>query len=135
MTQPKFTLEVVTPDGVVFTREVVSLRAPGGSGQYGVLANHTPMMTSLNIGCIEAKSENSTYYLAISGGFTEVLPHKTIILAETAEIQDDIDTERAKASLERARKRFSEKKPEYDIERAQLSLARALNRLRVAEIT
>ena len=134
MSSPKFTLEVVTPGGVVFKHEVISLRAPGFSGQFGVLAHHAPMLTALNVGFIEAKDESETYYLAMSGGFSEVLPHKTIILAQTAELKEKIDVERAHAALERARKRLSERKPETDFERAQLALIRALNRLKVAEL-
>ena len=134
MSSQKFTLEVVTPDGVVFNREVVSLRAQGYDGQFGVLANHAPMLTGLQIGFIEAKDEqNRNYYLAMSGGFSEVLPHKTIILAETAEPQEKIDVERAKEAMERAKKRLEERTPETDIARAQLALARALNRLNVAD--
>jgi F-type H+-transporting ATPase subunit epsilon len=113
---------------------VVHLRLPGESGQFGVLANHAPLMSALNFGCVEAKDEENVFLIAISGGFTEVLPDKTIILAETAELRDNIDVDRAKASLSRARTRLAEKSPDLDVERAQSSLARALNRLRVAEM-
>ena len=131
MSSPKFSLEVVTPEGVVFSKEVVSFKAPGAEGQFGVLANHAPFMTSLEIGVIEAADEQDTYLLATSGGFSEVLPHKTIILAETAEIKEKIDADRAEASLQRAQERLALKDPNIDIDRARLSLMRALNRLRV----
>ena len=134
MSTPKFSLEVVTPDGIVFQREVVSLRAPGENGQFGVLANHAPMMTGLDTGYIEVKDENASYFLAISGGYAEVLPHKTIILAETAELKENIDVERAQAALRRAQQRLLHPEPEIDIERARLSMARALNRLKVTKL-
>ena len=133
MSAPKFTLEVVTPDGVVFNEEIVSLRASGEDGQFGVLAGHAPLLTGLNIGTLEVKDENSTYYLAISGGFSEVLSSKTVILAETAEVSKNIDVERAKASLARARNRLKDPTTDTNIERAKLAIARALNRIRVAE--
>lgn len=133
MSAPKFTLEVVTPDGVVFSEEIISMRASGEEGQFGVLAGHAPFLTGLDIGALEIKDEHQIYYLAVSGGFSEVLPGKTVILAETAEVSKDIDIERAKASLERSRKRLEEYKPDTNIERAKLALARAINRIRVAE--
>ncbi|NQS99421.1 MAG: F0F1 ATP synthase subunit epsilon [candidate division Zixibacteria bacterium] len=134
MSAPKFRLEVVTPEGVVFSKDVVSFKAPGSEGQFGVLANHAPFMTSLEIGPIELFDGSESYYLATTGGFTEVLPHKTIILAETAETKGEIDIERARTSLERAQKRLEAKSPDLDVERAQLSLHRALNRLRVVGV-
>lgn len=133
MSVPKFTLEVVTPDGVVFNEEVQYLRASGENGQFGVLAGHAPLLTGLNIGTLEVKDGNSTYYLAVSGGFCEVLSNKTVILAETAEVSKNIDVERAKSSLERARDRLKDTKTETNVERARLAIARALNRIRVAE--
>jgi len=132
MSSPKFTLEVVTPDGVVFSREINYFRAPGSEGQFGVLANHAPFLTGLEIGFIEIKDDNQTLYLATSGGFSEILPNKSIILAETAELSTEIDVERAKASMERAKKRLESSAPETDIDRAQIALMRAVNRINVA---
>ena len=134
MSAPKFRLEVVTPEGVVFSEEVVSFKAPGSEGLFGVLAHHAPFMTSLDIGPIEVFDGGENYFIATSGGFSEVLPLKTIILAETAELRGGIDIERAEASLERAQKRIEMREPDLDVERAQLSLLRALNRLRVAGV-
>lgn len=134
MAQPKFQLEVVTPDGPVFARSVTSLRAPGVDGQFGVLANHAPFMTSLDMGSIEAKDEQDTYILATSGGFIEVLLQKATILAETAELRENIDVERAKTAAERAQQRIARQSVDIDITRAELALAKAINRLKVAAI-
>jgi F-type H+-transporting ATPase subunit epsilon len=127
----KFLLEVITPDGIAFKREVESLKAPGSEGSFGVLCNHAPFITSLTIGVIEAFDGENNNYLATSGGFIEVLPQKTTILVETAELKENIDIARAQAALTRAQKRLASKSPEIDVERAQLALRRALNRLRI----
>jgi F-type H+-transporting ATPase subunit epsilon len=134
MSAPKFKLEIVTPAGIVFKQDIVSLKAPGSEGFFGVLANHAPFMTSLTIGVIEAFDGEKSHFLATSGGFCETLPHKTTILAETAELKENIDVARAQASYERAQKRISVKTADIDIERAQLALARAINRLKIAGV-
>jgi len=132
MDSPKFKVEVVTPNGVVFSQNAVSLKAPGAEGMFGVLANHAPFITALTIGAVEIFDGEKTYCLAASGGFTEVLPDKTTILAETAEIRDKIDLTRAEAAAGRARSRLESKSFDIDVERAQLALRRALNRIDVA---
>jgi F-type H+-transporting ATPase subunit epsilon len=134
MDSPKFTIEVVTPDGVVFSRDVVSVKIPGSEGMFGVLANHAPFVTAITIGTIEAFDGEKNYYLATSGGFTEVLPQKTTILAETAEAADSIDLARAEASAKRARDRLESHSADVDVERAQLSLRRAINRIKIASM-
>lgn len=132
MESPAIKVEVVTPDGVVFSREVISLKIPGSEGMFGVLANHAPFITPITIGAIEAFDGNKTFWLATSGGFTEVLPDKTTILAETAETSDHIDAARAEAAANRARDRLLAHTADVDTDRAQQSLHRALNRMKVA---
>jgi len=134
MDSPKFSVEVVTPDGIVFRQEAVSLKVPGAEGSFGVLANHAPFITAVAVGPIEVNDGQKTVYLATSGGFTEVLPHKTSIMAETAEAADKIDLARAEAAVKRARDRITAHSAGTDIERAQLALTRAVNRIKVASM-
>jgi F-type H+-transporting ATPase subunit epsilon len=133
MSESTFLLEIVTPDGIVFSRPAEHVRLPGADGYFGVLPHHTPLMSSLSIGEIEINSEGKRHLLATSGGFVQVLPRKVIILAETAEKAGEIDRERAKAAAERARERLEKRPPELDETRARAALLRALNRLKVAE--
>lgn len=129
MSESSFRLEVVTPSGKVYSGEITYFRAPGTDGQFGVLASHALFMTSLEIGLIEFHENGGARFIATSGGFIEVLPRMTTILAETAELKESIDSERAEAAAQRARNRLKSPTPDIDIERAQLALARALNRL------
>lgn len=127
-----FRLEIVTPGGTVFSDDVEALRAPGVDGYFGVLPGHTPLMTALKIGEIRVRRKGETIRFSTSGGFIEVLPRRSIVLAETAERADQIDVARALAAKERAEKRLRERGPDVDEERARAALQRALNRLRVA---
>jgi F-type H+-transporting ATPase subunit epsilon len=130
-----FQLELVTPERVLLKEQVRHVRAPGIEGSLGVLANHAPLMTALTIGLIQVDHENGDEeYIATSGGFMEVSREKVIILADTAERADDIDTSRAEATVARAREHLASGAAE-DYAEASGSLQRALNRLKVAQMT
>lgn len=128
-------LEVVTPDRSVVDEDVQIVVAPGTLGEFGVLSGHTPFLSTLKVGTIRYKDVNGVErYVFVSGGFSEVLPDKVTVLAESAERRRDIDIERAKAALVRAQKRLEEAraKETLDQTRARAALERALHRIKVA---
>jgi F-type H+-transporting ATPase subunit epsilon len=127
-----FRLDIVTPQGKVISEPVESLRAPGVEGSFGVLAGHTPFLTPLQIGTVELTQEGKTRRLAVSGGFIEVMPDHTAILAQTAEFAENIDVERAIAARHRAEERLKAHQETLDETRARAALERALNRIRIA---
>ncbi|MFH0883738.1 MAG: F0F1 ATP synthase subunit epsilon [bacterium] len=129
-----FKLEIISPHGIVYTGDAHHVRAPGVEGSFGVLPGHTPFLSPLQIGEIEAELEGKKRLFATSGGFAEVHGDKVVILAETAEEKGQIDVSRAEEAAVRARKRLVDKTPEIDVERVHLALARALNRLRIAGV-
>jgi F-type H+-transporting ATPase subunit epsilon len=129
------TLEVVTPDRSVVSEEAQIVVAPGEYGEFGVLVGHTSFLTTLKTGMVRYKdSGGSERIVFVSGGFSEVLPKKMTILAESAERRRDIDIERAKAALKRAEERLAEasKREDIDFKRAQAALQRAMARMRIA---
>jgi F-type H+-transporting ATPase subunit epsilon len=127
-----FQLDIVTPQGAVFSGPIEHLRAPGVAGSFGVLPSHTPFMTSLDVGEVDVRQDGKDRALAISGGFIEVLPDHTVILAQTAEFAEDIDVDRATSARQRAEERLSAHQANLDENRAKAALARAANRLRIA---
>lgn len=129
----KYNLEIITPSRVVFNEQVTHVRAPGVAGYFGVLAGHTPLITELRIGEIKVSIESTDQYFATSGGFIEVMPQGVTILAETAEKAGEIEVERAKNALDRAKQRLALKSSAINVERARAALHRALNRIRIAE--
>lgn len=130
----KMTVEVVTPERVVYSGQAQMVIARGVQGDLGILPNHMPMVTPLKTAPVQIKVEgDQTLRMAVSGGFMEVRGDKVTILAETAELPGDIDVERAKAAKERAEKRLAEKYPEIDFQRAERALQRALARLDVTK--
>lgn len=125
-------LEVVTPERVVMQAQVDSIVAPATLGYLGVLANHAPLVTGLEIGVIRFRQQGQQNLMAICGGFMEVKDNKAVILADTAETADQIDVDRASRARERAQQRLTQKPHGLDYARAEMALKRALIRLRVA---
>jgi F-type H+-transporting ATPase subunit epsilon len=127
-------LEVVTPQKQVVSEDAQIVVAPGVIGEFGVLVGHTPFMTALDVGTIRfTDAQGQEHSVFVSGGFAEALPDKVTVLAESAERSRDIDLERAKAALERAQKRLSDKEAGIDYMRAKMAMIRALRRIQMAE--
>lgn len=129
-------LEIVTPDRLVVSEEVDEVTAPGTEGEFGVLPGHTPFLTTLKVGELTYRKGRFVCHMAISWGYAEVTPKKVTIMAEAAEIAEEIDIERAKAAMEKAEaamKKLSKEDRDYLIEAARLE--KALIRLQVAQRT
>jgi F-type H+-transporting ATPase subunit epsilon len=77
-------LEILTPDRKLFEGDVNSVKVPGSKGQFEVLKNHAPLISSLEaMGQVRViTAENKTVYFDIKGGVIEVLKDKVIILTE-----------------------------------------------------
>ena len=87
MTDNQVKLEILTPKGVIFSKKVNSVIAPGKSGLFGVLPGHAPLISSLGPGniAIDEESGNKTNY-KIDSGFLEVLDDFVTVLANSADI-------------------------------------------------
>jgi F-type H+-transporting ATPase subunit epsilon len=130
-----FPLELVTPDRLLFSEEVQTVQAPGVDGSFGVLKGHAALLTELQVGLIKLTLANGLdAYIATGGGYMQVGKDKAIILAESAELSDEIDVDRARVSADRARKLLEVPDSEINAEEIRLELDRALNRIRVAQM-
>jgi F-type H+-transporting ATPase subunit epsilon len=132
----KIKLEVVTPKGAIVSDDVDIVTAPGYAGEFGVLANHAPFLSTIRVGTLRYKKDGSELELMISGGFCEVSQNKITFLVESAERGHEIDVDRALRAKERAEKRLLQdrgQQEKIDRTRAEAALQRALARLRIAE--
>jgi len=133
MADKHFLLDIVTPERTVFSGAVQSFTAPGVIGNFQVLFNHAPLLSAIGIGEIKVTDVNGTKVrFATSGGFVEVKANKVILLAESAESEEEINIERAERSKNRAMDRLAKKQGDTDVERARVALSRSLNRLKIA---
>lgn len=76
-------LEIITPDKKVFSGEVTSVKVPGANGQFQVLKNHAPIISTLSNGKVTVKTSTETKTFEVKGGVIEVLKNKVVVLAES----------------------------------------------------
>ena len=126
-----FSLEIVTPMRVITEENVYYLRCPGVDGSFGVMTDHAAAIIALSVGEVKITIGNQEKFIATSGGFVDISPEKVLLLLETAERSFEIDVERAKTAMKRAKDRIDEK-GKIDVFRAEAALMRALNRLKIA---
>lgn len=105
-----------------------------GGGELGILPKHAPLAATVKPCVVRVKTAQGEGYIPVSGGFLEILPEKVTILADVAELPQDIDIERAEAAKERAEKRLAQRDG-IDTLRAEAALKKAIHRLEAAELT
>ena len=130
-------LEVVTPKGAVVKEDVDIVNAPGYGGDFGVLANHAPFLSTIKIGLLTYEQGKQRETLMISGGFCEVSNNKITFLVESAEFGHQVDVERAMSAKERAEKRLlqvAQQDETINRVRAEAALQRALARIKASNV-
>jgi F-type H+-transporting ATPase subunit epsilon len=126
-------LEVVSPERELVHESVLSVSIPAKNGYLGILPGHAPLLSELQPGELSFIEDHVTRYLSVSWGFTEVLPERVIVLAQTAERAEEIDVERAQRAKQRAEERLKNvTATDIDFERARAALMRSLARLQAA---
>ncbi len=84
-------LEVATPDRLVFSGEVDFVTAVGGLGEFTVLPNHSPLLTTIVPGVLRFGTGSEVRKFAVGWGYAEVRPYKVLMLVEFAVGRDEID--------------------------------------------
>lgn len=125
-------LKLITHDRIVFDEDVNEIYTRGVDGEFGILENHVPIMTALDVGVTKAVQGDKIKLFTTMGGIFQFKDNDAIILTDNAESGSDIDVTRAKAAKERAEARLADKSAEIDAKRAEAALARAKARLKVA---
>ena len=128
---PTMQLEIITAEQQMYSDEVELLVAPGIEGQLGILPHHAPLMTALQPGEILIRKNGEETFLAVTGGFMEVMGNKVTILADACERSEEIDEQRAQEAMERARERIGSQESDLQLELAMASLRHAQVRLNV----
>ncbi len=129
------TIELVTPEKVALTETADMVVLPAYEGEMGVLPGHEPFMVQLQAGEVRVEYSGGQKRLVVSGGFAEILDNKVSVFAETAEMADEIDAERARQAYERAK--AEQKRKDIDpmtLAQAESAALRAMARLRVSEL-
>ena len=123
-------LKIITHEKVVFDSDVDEIYTRTVDGEIGILKNHVPIMSALDIGVTKAVINNKPVFFTTMGGVLQFANEEALILTPTAESGDEIDVVRAKDALKRARARLSDAQASLDAKRAEAAIARALARLK-----
>jgi len=134
MAAKALTLELVTPEKVAMQGQADFVVLPAYDGEMGVLPGHAPFLVQLNAGEVRVTENKELRRFAVSGGFAEIKDDKISLFAETAEMAEQIDAERAEQALERARGELVRKDIDpLTLAAAEAAMRRAQVRLMVAQ--
>ena len=130
----KMMLEVVNPYEVFFEGRIESIVLPTVDGQFGIMPGHSPIVVAVAPGIARVQMDGETKVFTVSEGFAEIGQHVVVIVCNAAEWPSEIDVDRAKSALDRAKNRFNsvtstEKQRLY----AQHAMERAKARIAVSE--
>ncbi|PCI46994.1 MAG: F0F1 ATP synthase subunit epsilon [Alphaproteobacteria bacterium] len=95
----KLHFELVSPEKLLMSTDVDMVVVPGVEGDFGVLINHAPVVSTLRIGILEVHNDDEPERLLVCGGFAEVNPHGLTVLAEEAMPLAEVDREALEAQL------------------------------------
>ncbi|HEY1365372.1 MAG TPA: F0F1 ATP synthase subunit epsilon [Xanthobacteraceae bacterium] len=86
-----FRFELVSPERLLFAGDVDQVDVPGAEGDFGVLAGHAPLVSTLRPGVLVIRQGGGTVSMVVDGGFAEVGPSGLTVLAETAVPREEFD--------------------------------------------
>src|SRR5436190_17940464 len=100
-------LEIVTPEGKIYSEDVDMVTLPGIEGEMGIYPQHVPLMTQIVAGEVIARKEGKDDFLAVSEGFAEITGDHVAILADVAIKADNIEETKAEEARQRAQTRLA----------------------------
>ena len=126
-----FQVDIVSIEAQIFSGPVQKLFVSGVQGDLEILYGHAPLLTTLKPGptwIVNEHGEEEVFY--ISGGFLEVQPQMTMVLADAGLRAKDVDDQQAVAAKNRAEQILEGKARDFDYAKAQSQLTRAIGQLK-----
>jgi F-type H+-transporting ATPase subunit epsilon len=87
-----FHFDLVSPERLLFTGDVDQVDVPGAEGDFGVLAQHAPLVTALRPGILIVHRQAGELRVVINGGFAEVNAAGLTVLADMAVPVEEFDS-------------------------------------------
>nr|WOC91481.1 ATP synthase CF1 epsilon subunit [Utricularia hispida] len=125
---------VLTPNRIVWDSEVQEIILSTNSGQIGVLPNHAPIATAVDIGILRIRLKEQWLTMALMGGFARIGSNEITILVNDAEKGNDIDPQEAQQTLEIAEANLRKAEGKRQIIEANLALRRARTRVEAVNV-
>lgn len=126
-------VQIMTPDRIFLKEEAEELILPTNTGQIGILKNHAPIITALDIGVMLIRSKNEWVPIALMGGFALVKQNQVTVLVNEAESSETIDPQEVENSYNSAKEKLEEAVEEKQKVEANFTFKRELARYRVLE--
>ena len=133
MADKKIHFKLITHDKIVYEDDVEAVYTKSVDGEFGVLVDHFPFMSGLDIGVTKVIKDGKPIFFSTIGGVFQFKNNEAVILTEEAECGTDIDLPRAQNARARAEARLGTPETEIDIQRANIALAKAMVRLKAAK--
>jgi F-type H+-transporting ATPase subunit epsilon len=124
-------LEIVTPEGIVYSEQVHMVTMPTLEGQMGVLPHHVTLMTQVVPGEMAVQMDGREVFLAIGEGLVHITGNSVAILTDMAVAAESIDEAKAEDARQRAAARLREKISDEEVAAVNGALARSLAQLKV----
>jgi len=125
-------VEIVTPQGIAFSKQVNSVNIPTQEGEIGVLEKHMYLMTLLKPGLVYFDG-NPRDGIAVTYGFVDITPQRVIILAEEAYTVGQIDAGKEKELFDQAIKKLATAQTLEEIQEWERAKERARTLLEILE--
>nr|QUB02598.1 ATP synthase CF1 epsilon subunit [Siderasis fuscata] len=125
---------VLTPNRIIWDSEVKEIILSTNSGQIGVLPNHAPIATAVDIGLLRIRVDDQWLTVALMGGFARISNNEITILGNDAEVSTDIDPQEAQQALEIAEANLSKAEGKRQTIEANLALRRARTRVEALNV-
>ena len=124
-----FQFDLVSPEKLLFSGEVTQVDVPGSEGDFGVLAEHAPLVTTLRPGILVIYGERDALRIVVGGGFAEVGPAGLTVLADMAVPVDEFDVAQLAGVIKDTEEDVADETDEWKRDR----LADKLDRLRALQ--
>ena len=129
-----FRLKITSPYGTFYDQDVQTINVKTVDGYIGVLENHIPLVSPLEISIMMIRTSEGERYVTLAGGIIYVKKKETVIVTPSVEFVEDIDVTRANEAYKRAKQRLDNKEAYVNVKRAELALSRSLNRIHAYDL-
>jgi F-type H+-transporting ATPase subunit epsilon len=122
---------VMTPDCIFLNKEVDEIILPTNTGQMGVLSNHAPLITALDIGVMLVRTQKDWESVAVMGGFALVKQNQVTVLVNEAESKETIDPQEAEETFATSKETLEQATGQKEKVEANFAFKRARARYQV----
>jgi F-type H+-transporting ATPase subunit epsilon len=112
-----FHFDLVSPEKLLFSGDVEQVDVPGIEGDFGVLAGHSPMVTTLRPGILTVRGASGVEKIVVLGGFAEVSADGLTVLADTADTVEDMNRDVITARIGELEQRIAKTEPSAELDK------------------